>query len=81
MAASPSMSFMGAIVLFPIPVFRGLDLAVVLFNDRHAIRLGEPNKKPPGTEMFDRRRPLALCRRRPVTLVQGSRDLMRLPRC
>ena len=34
---------MGVIVLFPIPVFRGLDLAVVLFNDRHAIRLGEPN--------------------------------------
>jgi hypothetical protein len=34
---------MGVIDLFPIPVFRGLDLAVVLFNDRHAIRLGEPD--------------------------------------
>ena len=32
----------------------------------------EPDKKPPGTEMFDRRRPLALCRRRPVTLVHGA---------
>ena len=32
----------------------------------------EPNKKPPGTEMFDRRHPLALRRRRPVTLVQGA---------
>jgi hypothetical protein len=32
----------------------------------------EPDKKPPGTEMFDRRHPLALRRRRPVTLVQGA---------
>ena len=32
----------------------------------------EANKEPPGTEMFDRRRPLALRRRRPVTLVQGA---------
>jgi hypothetical protein len=29
----------------------------------------EPNKKPPGTEMFDRRHRLALRRRRPVTLI------------
>jgi hypothetical protein len=28
---------------------------------------------PPGTEMFDRRRPLALCRRRPVTRAQLGR--------
>jgi hypothetical protein len=32
----------------------------------------EPDKKPPATEMFDRRRLLALRRRRPVTLVQGA---------
>jgi len=32
----------------------------------------EPDKKPPGTEMFDRRHPLALRRRRPVALVQGA---------
>jgi hypothetical protein len=28
-----------AIVSFPIPVLRGLDLAIVLFDDRHVIRL------------------------------------------
>jgi hypothetical protein len=36
------------------------------------VRPLEPNKKPLGTEMFDRRRLLALRRRRPVTLVQGA---------
>src|SRR4029077_4697292 len=29
----------------------------------------EPDKKPPGTEMFDRRRPLTLCRRRSIKSV------------
>jgi hypothetical protein len=32
----------------------------------------EADEKPPGTEMFDRRRPLALRRHRPVPLVQGA---------
>src|ERR1700751_4752211 len=36
----------------------------------------KPDKKPPETEMFDRRRPFGLCRLRP-----GSPDLIRLPRC
>ena len=32
-----------AIVLFAIPVCRRLDMAIVLFDDRHVIRLGEPD--------------------------------------
>ena len=48
-----------------------LDLYRIWANATTASLL-EPDKKPPGTEMFDRRRPLTLCRRRPVTLVQGT---------
>jgi hypothetical protein len=43
LAASPSIFVIGAIVF---TIFRGFDLAVVLFNERRAIRLREPDSTP-----------------------------------
>jgi hypothetical protein len=50
LAASPSISF-GAIVF---TIFRGFDPAVVLFNERRAIRLREPDSTPSSTNSFSK---------------------------
>jgi hypothetical protein len=48
----------GAIVF---TIFRGFDVAVVLFNERHAIRLREPDSTPYIYEQFFQKRVFSGC--------------------